>query len=274
MKREDALKLSEKAIAELASDIEAGRSESLNDYLAMLGRFHRYSFGNVMMICLQKPDASHVAGFSTWKRLGRHVKKGEKGIAILAPLVSRKASDDYDEEKKDRRVFGFRVVHVFDVSQTEGRPLAELAQITGDPGARLEAIKHLISDEGIKLTVETIPGGALGMSAGGSITVVPGLEAAEEFSVLAHELGHELLHRDERRKETTQTVRETEAEAVAYVVCQAVGLDCSTRSSDYIQLYNGDTETLAKSLEHIQRASTRILSALEAIPAEPEQEAA
>lgn len=266
MKREDALKLSEQAICDLAKSLESGKSETLQEYLAMLARFHRYSFGNIMMIYLQMAEATHVAGFTRWQQLGRHVKKGEKGIAILAPMLFREKSEDQpasDAQGKVVRVLrGFKVVHVFDVSQTEGKPLAELASISGEPGERLHALKQLVEDEGIKLLCEPIPGGALGQSAGGEITVVPGLEPAEEFAVLVHELAHEILHRDERRKETTKSIRETEAEAVSFAVSKAIGLDSSTRSSDYIQLYAGDVETLTESLDHIQRASTRILSAL------------
>jgi Zn-dependent peptidase ImmA (M78 family) len=92
--------------------------------------------------------------------------------------------------------------------------------------------------------------------------MTPDLPPAEEFAVLAHELAHELLHRGERRKETSKTIRETEAEAVAFVVCQAVGLETTTRSSDYIQLYSGTKDTLAESLEHIQKTAAAILAGL------------
>ena len=267
MKREDARKLAEKAIADLSQALSAGRSETLCKYLATLARFHHYSFGNIMMIYSQSPEASHVAGFNTWKKLGRNVRKGAKGIAILAPTVGKKKLEDDVKSESGGKVVCvvrcFKVVHVFDVSQTEGKELPQFASISGEPGRRLDQLRQLVKDEGITLRYEPIPGGAEGMSSGGGITVVPGLEPAEDFSVLVHELAHSLLHRGERRKETTKTVRETEAEAVSFVVSTAIGLDPSTRSSDYIQLYSGDAETLNESLDHVQRASTRILSALE-----------
>lgn len=266
MKREDAVQMSEQAIADLAAALQAGQSESLCKYLSMLAKLHRYSFGNIMLIALQCPQATHVAGYTTWPKLGRYVRKGEKGIAILAPLLVRRKGETSDGDRDDERVrllIGFKVVHVFDVSQTDGEPLAEFAAISGDPGERLPQLRDLVRAEGITLLYEPIPGGALGQSAGGEITVIPGLPPAEEFSVLVHELAHELLHRGERRAETTKTVRETEAEAVAFVVSQGIGLDCSTRSSDYIQLYAGNAETLSESLDHIQKAATKILSALE-----------
>ena len=110
----------------------------------------------------------------------------------------------------------------------------------------------------------------LGGSAGGEITIVPGLDEPGEFAVLVHELAHERLHRGARRNETSKTVRETQAEAFSNAVFTAIGLDTSTRSADYIQLYRGNTETLSESLDHIQKATTKILSALEA-PAEKPQ---
>ncbi|XZE55331.1 ArdC family protein [Planctomycetaceae bacterium SH139] len=273
MMREDALKLSETALADLATALQADDSEQLTQYLGMLSRFHHYSFGNIMMTYLQFPEATRVAGFGSWKKLGRHVKKGEKGIAILAPLLFKKKAEqcETDFDGKPKLVLrGFKVVHVFDVSQTEGKDLAEFAGINGDPGENLIRVKQLIDDEGISLSYERIQGGALGQSAGGAISVVPDLDAAEEFAVLVHELAHELLHKGDRRSETSKTVRETEAEAVSYVVATAVGLDTSTRSADYIRLYRGDAETLSDSLDHVQRAATRILSALEA-PAKTKQ---
>ena len=280
MKRDEALKKSEQALEELALALEGGRSETLVGYLDMLARFHQYSFGNCMLMAMQRPDATLVAGFNRWKKLGRWVKKGEQGIAILAPLVYRaEARQDCDqalEEKLTRltSLCGFKVVHVFDVQQTDGNPLAEFARISGDPGEQLARLEAIVRTKKIELTYAPIPGGALGMSEGGKITVVPSLSPAEKFSVLTHELGHELLHRTDRRNETSKKVRETEAEAVAYVVCRAAGLDCSTRCSDYIQLYRGDQDTLQESLDHIQRVASSIIAELEAVPEQQDAQAA
>ncbi len=280
MKRDEAIQKSEQALEELALALEEGRSDTLVRYLDMLARFHRYSFGNCMLIAMQRPEATLVAGFNRWKKLGRKVKKGECGIGILAPVVYRaevrKDSDDALEEKLTRltSLCGFKVVHVFDVKQTEGKPVAEFACITGDPGEQLARLEGIVRAKNIELAYAPIPGGALGMSEGGKITIVPTLGPAETFSLLAHELGHELLHRTERRKETSKTVRETEAEAVAYVVCRAAGLDCSTRSSDYIQLYSGDKDTLQESLDHIQRVASSVIAELETMPEDQDSQAA
>ncbi|TWT41510.1 hypothetical protein KOR42_47810 [Thalassoglobus neptunius] len=263
MNRQDAIKLSEKALTDLVGALKEGKSETLIQYLSMLQRFHHYSFGNIMMIFSQKQDAERVAGFHTWKKLGRIVKKGEKGIAIFAPMKFKQSEEQESDSEDEKVIRGFRVVHVFDISQTEGKPLAEFASIEGDPGENITMVRGLIESEGITLTYEAIPGGALGTSAGGAISIIPELEAAEEFAVLVHEFAHELLHRGDRRSETTKTLRETEAEAVSFVVCNAVGLDTSTRSSDYIQLYQGDEKVLSQSLDLIQKTASKILVGLE-----------
>ena len=140
--------------------------------------------------------------------------------------------------------------------------MPEFGSFTGEPGEKLSDLEHLVRQKEIELSYEVILGGALGVSYGGKISVLPTLSDADKFGVLVHEFAHELLHRGDRRSETTVTIRETEAEAVAYVVSMAVGLDCSTKSSDYIQLYCGDSELLMKSLEHIREVSSSILQEL------------
>jgi len=269
MNRDEALKQSEDALQDLAEALRQGKSESLVRYLDMLSRFHHYSFGNCLLIAIQKPDATLVAGFQRWKDLHRWVKKGEKGIGILAPLVGRKRdSMDADQDDaaaaKERKLYGFRVVYVFDVSQTEGQELPALGEVSGDPGEKLLRLQALIQTKCIELRFVESLFGALGMSEGGRISVLSSLGPAEMFATLVHELAHELLHRGDRRKETTKVVRETEAEAVAYVVCRASGLEVSTQSSDYIQLWNGDVSVLMQSLELVREVASDIITALEA----------
>lgn len=270
MTREEALAQTDQSLQELIAALEQGKSEKLLEYLAFQARFHQYSVGNCLLIAIQKPEATLVAGFQKWRQLGRFVKKGEKGILILAPLLRRKESAEQAsnaESSQDRTVVGFRAAYVFDVSQTDGAKLPEFSSITGDPGERLLLLKELVDSRGIELRYEDDLGGATGVSEGGKIALLRGLSAAEEFSVLVHELAHELLHRSERRKETTRRVRELEAEAIAYVVASAAGLDGLARSSDYIQLYAGDKELLLASLNHIQRVASEIIGVLAATPA-------
>jgi antirestriction protein ArdC len=221
-----------------------------------------------MLIAWQRPDATQVAGFHRWKALGRFVKKGEKGIMILAPMVKHRKADPDDESDDESPVTGFRAVYVFDVSQTEGEELPEFSRVNGDPGEKLAKLESLVRSHGIELTYEQHLGGADSVSKGGKIVLRDGLSPAEQFSVLAHEFAHELLHRTDRRKETTRKVRELEAEAVAFVVSKAAGLEALGRSADYIQLYSGDKELLMQSLDYIQKTASFILSALEGSEAE------
>lgn len=259
MKAEQAKQLADNALADLTAALERGQSDNLTAYLAAMGRFHQYSWGNVLLILSQKPDAKKIAGFNAWKGFNRFVKKGEKGIVIIAPMLIKPKEERQDEEKS---ILRFKAVYVFDVSQTDGEPLPEFARVGGNPNGHTERLKTLIAAKGIQLEYAESLGGAHGRSHGGRIEVLSALPPAEEFSVLAHELAHEILHKGDRRKETSKTVRETEAEAVAFVVCQAIGLETNTAASDYIRLYDGDKDTLAESLDNIQQTASEIIAAI------------
>ncbi len=255
-------------VQSLIEQLEAGHSDALTAYLNAMSRFHNYSFGNILEIARQKPDATRVAGFWKWKELGRSVKKGEKGIRILAPIIGVRRKKDEEAEKDITRqntavLVGFRSAYVFDVSQTEGAELPELRGISGDVGENRDRLIAFIDRQGIELVFTERIAPALGMSYGGRIAILPGQSKAEEFSTLVHELAHEMLHKVERRTATTKTVRETEAEAIAFVIGKAVGLETGTASADYIQLYHGNASLLAESLEVIQKTSAVILAALE-----------
>jgi hypothetical protein len=114
MNTEQAKKLSADALSRLMEALERGQSEALKAYLAIMSRFHKYSWGNCLLIHSQFPNATHVGGFQFWLKLGRHVRKGEKGIAILAPMVGKKRTEDEITEDEQTRIFGFRAAHVFD----------------------------------------------------------------------------------------------------------------------------------------------------------------
>src|SRR5580658_6474774 len=252
----------------LIEQLEAGKSDALTNYLTAMSRFHNYSFGNVLEIARQMPTATRVAGFWTWKNLGRSVKAGQKGIRILAPIVGVRRKKDEEAEKditkqNTRVVLGFRNTYVFDVSQTDGVDLPELHEVTGDPGENIDRLAAFLKAQGIQPVYNEKIAPALGCSYGGRIAILPGQTKAEEFSTLVHETAHEMLHKAERRTATTKTVRETEAEAVAFVVGKAVGLITGSASADYIQLYHGNASLLAESLEVIQQTSGIILAALE-----------
>jgi len=251
----------------LIEQLEAGHSDALTNYLTAMSRFHNYSFGNVLEIARQMPTATRVAGFWTWKNLGRSVTAGSKGIRILAPIVGVRRKKDEEAEKditkqNTRVLLGFRNAYVFDVSQTDGIDLPQLREVAGDPGENIDRLAVFLKARGIQLVYNAKIAPALGMSYGGRIAILPGQSKAEEFSTLVHETAHELLHKAERRTATTKTVRETEAEAVAFVVGKAVGLVAGTASADYIQLYHGNASLLAESLEVIQQTASVILAAL------------
>ncbi len=266
MTADQAKMLSESAISRLMEALERGESDALKTYLSVMSRFHKYSWGNCLLIYCQRPEATRVAGFHAWLKLSRFVRKGEKGIVILAPMVGRKRSDDVLTEDEQTRPFGFRAAHVFDVSQTDGDPLPEFAAVKGDPQEHTGRLTRFVAGQNIALEYDAKIAPAKGMSSGGKITLLPDLSPAQHFAVLIHEVAHELLHRGDRRTQTTRTVRETEAEAVAFVVCEAVGLDTNTASADYIRLYSGDKATLAESLQFIQSTAAAILTAITTDP--------
>lgn len=264
MKREEAMKLVENGIAALNEALRAGRSETLERFLETLAKFHHYSFNNALLIALQRPEATRVAGFHAWRKFGRCVKKGEHGIAILAPMARCKSQDEHEPPTHDRKetIFGFRVAYVFDVTQTEGEPLPAFAQVNGDATGWLNHLEDAVRAEGVSLEYEHIdfPLGAKGISTPGAIMVAPSLPDTEKFAVLVHEFAHELLHqRSDRKQGMSKLILETEAEAVAYTVCRAFGIDSTTRSADYIQLYRGTEDTLRESLGFVQQTAAHVI---------------
>ncbi len=268
--RQTAKELIAANVQNLIEQLEAGKSDALTAYLNAMSRFHNYSFGNILEIARQKPDAMRVAGMYAWNQLGRRVMKGQKGIRILAPIIGfRRKKDDEAAKGKDPAAIkkptlvGFRSAYIFDVSQTDGPDLPKMREISGDAGENHERIVDFIKSQGIELVWSEKIAPALGISYGGRIAILPGQSKAEEFSTLIHELAHEMLHKAERRTTTTKVVKETEAEAVAFVVGKAVGLETGSASADYIQLYHGNASLLAESLEVVQQTSAVILAALE-----------
>jgi hypothetical protein len=196
--------------------------------------------------------------------VGRFVMKGAKGIMILAPIMRKNTQEDPSEEETSNVTLGFRAVYVFDQADTDGKPLAELASAEGDPSGYTERLRQFVTERAVQLEYSDSIYPAQGQCTAEKITLLPGQYAAEEFNSLAHEVAHSLLHFTERRGETTKRVRETEAEAVAFVICEAIGLKAQN-SADYIQLYSGDKETLVSSLD-ASSARAEILAAI--VPSE------
>ncbi len=283
MKLEDIKSRIKDAVDYLAQSLESGHSEVLTEYLGTMARFRTYSFGNVMLIARQKPDATNVAGIRTWNSLGRFVKRGEKGIVILAPMAGHRRArqseiaididtdNAADERKPESQLIRFRAVYVFDITQTEGKQLPTLTEVQGDVSGYRERLFEFVRSQGLELRYSERIAPAKGLSQGGKIILLSGMQPAEEFSTLVHEIGHEMLHRGDRRRLTTKKVRETEAEAVAFVVCKAVGLETGTSSADYIQLWHGDANLLRESLEAVQQTSALILGAITPKPEEAQE---
>ncbi|HKW02095.1 MAG TPA: ArdC-like ssDNA-binding domain-containing protein [Vicinamibacterales bacterium] len=260
MNAQDLKTLTTDALDRLATLLDQGHSDQLACFLKAMARFHRYSFHNVCLIASQRPSATRVAGFHAWRALNRFVRKGEKGIVILAPIVTRRRTAAVDDDSKS--VAGFRSAYVFDVEQTDGEPLPTASRASGDPGRLTLNLRAAIAAHGIALDDVDDLEGALGTSAGGRIHILKCLPAAEEFSVLVHEFAHELLHHNADRP-TSRDIRELEAEAVAFVVGEAIGLQIGDAARDYIQLYRGDRDRLLASLDRVRGAATTILSAID-----------
>jgi len=266
-------------VRELAEQMEYGKSENLIRYLEFASRFHSYSFGNLMLILVQRPDATRVAGLRQWNRLGRHVRAGEKGIMILAPMAVWKRSDlatepasedeTCESERDDTRekITLFKPVYVFDVSQTEGTELPKLLDASGDADASLPALQEAVREAGITLEIlDHVPGSASahGASYGGRIIIRNDLDPPEAFRTLTHEYAHELLHwpKNGSSKESDKTIRETEADATAFVVCRHFGIECD--SSDYLLLYDANPKLLLDRLETVRQTAARIIDSIRA----------
>jgi antirestriction protein ArdC len=252
---------------------ELTTSEAWTQWLDTQRRFHSYSFYNCMLIQLQRPDATRVAGFRTWLSMNRNVRKGERGISILAPIVRRtKVEDERTGEQVvfSSEPFGFRTVHVFDVSQTHGTPLQEgpCRRLSGDdPDDAFERLESVAALIGYSVDVVELPGERNGDCAFSdrSIRVRAGLAPAQMVKTLAHELGHALMHDS---FPNSRSLAELEAESVAYVVCDGLGLDSGEYSFGYVATWAGGsdaaTKAITESANRIHHAAKTILSALDA----------
>ncbi len=247
-------------LAKAVDDVRA--SEAFRQYLAVQARFHRYSWHNSMLIAMQRPDATHVAGYQTWRKLGRQVNKGEHGIMIFAPCPWKRETDKGETEEG---IF-FRAVHVFDVAQTDGKDLPAVDVPTVDTAADnlLADLRRVADNRGIAVKFAKLDGSLFGASKKGAIDVDNQHATGQQSKTLAHELAHEALHWDKDRGPLTRSIAELEAESVAYVVCTHFGLDVEVRASRYIALWNGDSKSLRASLERIANTARALIDDLEA----------
>lgn len=255
----------DESLSRLATAVDnQRRSEEVTRYLDTMARFPTYSWRNAYLILMQRPQASLVAGYSQWRRLGRMVRQGEKAIRIISPCPIRKTTNTEDERV---RVF-FKTACVFDVAQTEGKdiPAAQVPEIQVDANALFAAVGDVAANRGIAVRYERMEEGTFGVSSGGTIVIATGHATGQQCKTLIHELAHESLH--QRSGEgcasyPARAVAELEAEAVAYVVSRHFGLDVELRASRYIALWGGNGKTLATRLERISVTARGLIEDLQ-----------
>ena len=286
-------------LKEITDRLEQGitelfESERYKEYLRVMSKFHNYSFNNTLLIAMQKPDASLVAGFSSWKNnFGRNVMKGEKGIKIIAPspFTVKQEVEKTDPqtgkpvigkdgkpvtEEKEIKVPAYRVVSVFDVSQTEGRELPDIAvdELTGDVDRFKDFFAALEQVSPVPIGFEKIEGGAHGYYhlEEKRIAIDEGMSNLQTLKTTIHEIAHAKLHdidlnapKEEQKPRVDRRTREVEAESVAYTVCQHYGLDTSDYSFGYVAGWSSGKELaeLRGSLETIRNTAAEMINAID-----------
>lgn len=249
-------KISDSITALCAETDAAKQSTTYTAWLSTMSRFHRYSFGNCLLIWAQCPEASNVAGFHAWRALDRFVMKGQTGLRIFAPIVRKVEEIKDGKTEVATRPVGFRTVSVFDVSQTDGKPLPTLECNAVEGGdCLLPRMEQATNALGIRLEYKHIVGGADGLSKGGLIEIEQALSVSSRCGVLAHELAHELMHKENR--ESTKQQRELEAESVAFAVLAHFGMRLESRF--YLASYGITAEMLTASLQVISKTAKRII---------------
>jgi len=274
-------------------------SERYKEYLRVMSKFHNYSFNNTLLIAMQKPDASLVAGFSSWKNnFGRNVMKGQKGIKIIAPSPYKvkqemKKIDPHTQqpiigkdgkpvtEEKEITIPAYKVVSVFDVSQTEGKELPDIAvdELTGDVDRYKDFFAALEKTSPVPIGFEKIEGSAHGYYhlEDKRIAIDEGMSELQTLKTAIHEIAHAKLHdidlnapKEEQPPRVDRRTREVEAESVAYTVCQHYGLDTSDYSFGYVAGWSSGRELaeLKSSLETIRSAAAEIINSIDANIAE------
>ena len=257
-------------------------SKSFIDFLQFSSKFRRYSFGNVLLIWTQRPNATRVAGMKTWNALGRTVKKGEKGIMIFAPflkkvrnVVEQVESSGLDvtaeslektgaQEKEEQTLISFKIVYVFDVTQTEGKPLPELE--VGKPsindGDAEELFRKIIKASPVPVDFEEIVGSSNGyyMPKERKIVLSNALTAAQRCKTLLHELAHYLSLDPANAGDFSRSREELIAEGAAYIVSAHFGLDSSDYSVPYVAGWaGGELKEVLSVGEKMRKVSERLI---------------
>ena len=286
-------------VREITDKLEQGikelfESEKFKEYLTTMSKFYNYSFNNTLLIAMQKPDATLIAGYTSWQRnFDRHVMKGEKGIKILAPApykaqeerekidpATQKPVLDADGKPVTETVEvmrpAFKVVSVFDVSQTDGKELPDIAvdELTGSVENYAAFFEALKQESPVPISFEDIPDGAKGYFSHveNRIAIQEGMSEIQTVKTAIHEIAHAKLHAinpdekvaPEERKD--RHTKEVEAESVAYTVCQRYGIETSDYSFGYIAGWSSDKDTkeLKGSLETIRSTAAEMIESIDA----------
>ena len=263
-KKKELNSLIEAQIMQLAEETDEVRiSEGFKNHIEMMARFHNYSVNNQILIMLQKPDATLVAGYQTWKnKFGRHVIKGEKGIRIFAKGSKKYTKTDENGKEEEREYLTFHVVNIFDVSQTEGEPIEMLNWRDTVKDASLnDALIQFANNQGIEVElVKDIAGGADGTSSGGKIRV----SESSGSTALIHEIAHELIHWADKENRMSRKQEEIEAETVAYTVGQYFNIEADI-TPNYLALWKADGEEIRACLGRIRDTIKTIIEEVEVI---------
>lgn len=264
-------------VKEITAKLEQGvkdvfTSDKYTEYLKFMSNFTNYSFNNIMLILMQKPEASLVAGYKTWQTKGRQVRKGEKGLTILAPCPHRIEEEDEDGNKVVKAWTSFRAIKVFDVSQTDGDelPTGCVKALRDSVNGFDELFDKLCKISPVGVNIEHIDSGANGFFSTKRklIVVKEGMSEAQTIKTLIHEISHAILHdrEDGEEKDADRRTREVQAESVAYTVCSALGLDTSDYSFGYIAGWSEGKELkeLSASMEVIIKTAAGIIDKLAA----------
>jgi antirestriction protein ArdC len=252
--------------------------EEFKRYLAFAARFHRYSANNSLLILLQRPNATKIAGYKRWQELGRQVRRGEEGMRILAPIF--RTVEDEESGEKTRILCSFKVVKVFDVSQTApipgAKPLPEKPRPAALPrsssAARVLALslRRLCKAEGLELResgeeLDALYPGANGLYSPKKKLILLRETLADDQNAksLTHELAHHLLHHDAHATEAERPTLEVEAEGTAYAVLSYFGVDASSYSFAYVAHWAEQKEVVKAVLSNIQKTSHAIIEAVE-----------
>ena len=283
-------------VQELTDKLEQGlqdlfNSDSYRNYLSTMSKFHNYSFNNTLLIAMQKSDATLVAGYKAWqKNFERHVNKGEKAIRILAP-APYKIKEERDKidpltqellldkdgnpqkEEVEITIPAFRAVSVFDLSQTDGKPIPELTakELLSDVEGYQDMIRAVEAISPVPIELEEIAGDSKGYydREAKRIAVQENMSESQTLKTMIHEVAHSKLHskeveQDEQMRKDRNT-KEVEAESVAYTVCQHFGIDTSDYSFGYIAGWSSgrDTKELRSSMDTIRKTASELITGIE-----------